>query len=357
MSEPIFFKRGGGLSVGEIAQLTGAEPGQGARLDRRITDVAQINRAGPSDLVFLDRPQFAQHLPETRAGACLTTDQYAGRAPKHVAVLRTREPYRAFIAVTRTLFPAASRPSSLFECKGIATGATVHETARLENGVTVDPGAVIGPRAEIGSGTIINAGAVIGPGVRIGRDCSIGAGVTVTHALIGDRVILHAGCRIGQDGYAFQRGSKGHEKVLQLGRVIIQDDVEIGANSTVDRGGIRDTVIGEGTKIDNLVQIGHNVLIGRHCLLAAQVGVSGSATIGDFAMLAGQVGVSDHIAIGEGAVVLAQSGVGVDIPAGERWGGYPAMPVRDWLRSYGQLRRMGRGDAADKARGPAKEDK
>src|SRR5204863_3319156 len=145
-------------------------------------------------------------------------------------------------------------------------GATVHPTARVENGVSIDPGAVVGAGAEIGAGTVIAANAVIGPGVRIGRNCAIGAGASIVYALIGDRVIIHPGCRIGQDGFGFLMGPKGHAKVPQVGRVIIQDDVEIGANTTIDRGAIRDTVIGEGTKIDNLVQIGHNVVIGRHCV-------------------------------------------------------------------------------------------
>jgi UDP-3-O-[3-hydroxymyristoyl] glucosamine N-acyltransferase len=356
MSEPIFFRRGGGMTIAEIVQLTGAEPSRDAQLDRRIVDVAQIDRAGPSDIVFVDRPQFTQHLARTHAGACLTTPAFASDAPPHVVVLRISEPYRAFVAVARRLFPAAERPSSLFECEGVADLATIHPSARLENGVTIDPGVVIGPRAEIGAGTTIATGAVIGPDVCIGRDCSIGAGVVMTHALIGDRVILHPGCRIGQDGYAFMRGAKGHEKIVQIGRVIIQDDVEIGANSAVDRGGIRDTVIGEGTKIDNLVQIGHNVSIGRHCLLVSQVGMSGSSIVEDHAILAGQVGVSDHIIIGEGAVVLAKSGVSFDIPATERWGGSPAMPVREWLRGYAQLRRMAREKKRPGTHTPAKED-
>ncbi len=357
MSEPIFFNRGGGLSVGDIAHLTGAEPGRDARLDRRITDIAQVDRAGPADIVFVDRPQYVRHLPATRAGACLTTERFADQVPPHVVVLCTGEPYRAFVTVARILFPTAARPSSLFACEGVAGDAAVHPSARLENGVSVDPSAVIGPRAEIGAGTVVAAGAVIGPDVRIGRDCSVGAGASITHALIGDRVILHPGCRIGQDGYAFMRGASGHEKIVQLGRVIIQDDVEIGANSTIDRGGIRDTVVGEGTKIDNLVQIGHNVLVGRHCLLVSQVGISGSSVVGDYAILGGQVGISDHVTIGEGAELAAKSGVALDIPAGQRWGGSPAMPVRDWMRSYAMLRRMARGKtAATPPHGAAKEE-
>lgn len=341
MTEPIFFKRDGGLTVADIAALTGAEPRQGAELGRRITDLAPLDRAGPADLVFFDKPKFANDVAATRAGACLTTERLESHVPTGVAVLRTGEPYRAFVTAARSLFSTALRPSSLFEAKGIASGAFVHPSARLENGVTLDPGVVIGPRAEIGTGTLIAAGAAIGPDVRIGRDCAIGAGATVTHAFIGDRVIIHAGARIGQDGYGYLPGAR-HEKIPQLGRVIIQDDVEIGANTTIDRGGLRDTVIGEGTKIDNLVQIGHNVQIGRHCILVGQVGVSGSSTIGDYAVLGGQVGVADHAEIGEGVEIAARSGIMGRIPAGGRWGGTPAMPFKDWLRSVAVIREFGR---------------
>ena len=195
--------------------------------------------------------------------------------------------------------------------------------------MTVDPLAVIGPRAEIGAGTLIGAGAVIGPDVRIGRNCAIGAGATMLHALIGDRVIIHPGARIGQDGFGYlPQPARAIRKIPQTRRVIIQDDVEIGANTTIDRGATRDTVIGEGTKIDNLVQIGHNCSIGRHCLIVSQVGISGSATVGDFVMLGGQVGVADHITIGAGAMLGARAGVMSDVPAGARWGGFPAEPAR-----------------------------
>jgi UDP-3-O-[3-hydroxymyristoyl] glucosamine N-acyltransferase len=180
----------------------------------------------------------------------------------------------------------------------------------------------------------------------VGRDSVIGAGATIAHALIGDRVIVHSGVRIGQDGYGYVLGPKGHEKIPQTRRVIIQDDVEIGANTTIDRGATRDTTIGEGSKIDNLVQIGHNVLIGRHCILAGQVGISGSVTIGDYAVLGGKVGVADHVTIGEGANLAGGSGVISDVPAGERWGGYPAEPGRDWMRGVWQLRRLIRRNAA-----------
>lgn len=340
MTEPTFFQRNAGLTVAEIAALTGAAPRDGAVLDHRITDVASLDRAGPDDLVFFDKPKFIEDLTDTQAAVCLTNEKLAGRVPPNITVLSCAEPYRAFIAVMRALYPGAMRPSSLFEAAGVAAGAHVHPSARMEAGVTVDPGAVIGPGAEIGAGTIIAAGALIGPGVRIGRDCTIGAGAAIAHALVGDRVIIHSGARIGTDGYGYIAGPKGLEKIPQVGRVIIQDDVEIGTNSTVDRGGIRDTVIGEGSKIDNLVQIGHNVIIGRHCILAGQSGVSGSSIIGDHAIVGGKVGIADHITVGEGAVIAGGSGVATDVPAGERWGGLPASPARDWMRGFVLLRRM-----------------
>jgi UDP-3-O-[3-hydroxymyristoyl] glucosamine N-acyltransferase len=218
----------------------------------------------------------------------------------------------------------------------------VHPAARLEANVTVDPLAVIGADAEIGAGTVIAVGAVIGPGVRIGRDCAIGAGTTIQHALIGDRVIIHPGVRIGQDGFGYLPGPKGHQKIPQTRRVIIQDDVEIGANSAIDRGATRDTVIGEGTKIDNLVQIAHNTSIGRHCLLAAQTGISGSVEVGDYVMMGGQVGIADHLTIGDGAMLAARSGVTSNVPAGGRYNGWPAQPSREWLRGVSWLRRMAR---------------
>jgi UDP-3-O-[3-hydroxymyristoyl] glucosamine N-acyltransferase len=346
MTEPFFFDRGRGLTVREIAGLTGATPAAGADLDRRITGIAALDRAAPDDLAFLDKPKYVAQLAASSAGVCLTTERFAKRAPGHVSVLCVAQPYRAFVEVTRALFPDAVRPSSLFEARGTVPGAFVHRTARLESGVIVDPGAVIGPRAEIGTGTVINAGAVIGPKVRIGRQCAIGANASITNSLIGDRVVVHPGCAIGQDGFGYLMGANGHHKVLQIGRVILQDDVEIGAGTTIDRGANRDTVIGEGTKIDNLVQIGHNVSIGRHCIIVSQCGISGSVVIEDHVILAGQVGLPDNVTIGEGAMIGAKSGVISDVPPGQKWFGYPAMRGREYLRSLTTLRRWVSEDAA-----------
>ncbi len=358
MTEPLFFKPIRSLTLGEIAQITGAEPREAATLDRSIDNIAALDRAGPHDLIFFDNASYLDQLGATRAGACLTSARFEKHVPSHTAVLRSREPYRAFVAVIHELFTEALRPSSLFDAKGVVPGSFVHASARLESGVTVDPGAVIGPKAEIGAGTIIGPNAVIGPQVRIGRDCAVGAAVSILHSLIGDRVVIHPGCRIGQDGFGYIMEGGRHLKVPQVGRVIIQDDVEIGAGTAIDRGAIRDTVIGEGTKIDNLVQIGHNVEIGRHCVLVAYTGISGSATLGDFVVLGARVGVNNHVRIGEGAQIAATSNVNGDVPPNARWGGTPAKPVKQWFRELMTLERLaarddGSGDRNGKSAGDA----
>jgi UDP-3-O-[3-hydroxymyristoyl] glucosamine N-acyltransferase len=349
MTQRDFFKQQSKLTIGEIAALTGAEPRNGAPLDRIINNVAPLDLAGPSELSFIENAKYLESLGSTHAGACLMSEKFESKAPRGVAILRTKEPYRAFVLVQRKLFPDSMRPTSLFGSEGIAPGAFVHPTARLESGMTVDPGAVIGPNAKIGSGTVIGPTAVIGPGVQVGRDCSIGAGCTITHALVGDHVIIHPGCRIGQDGFGYLPGQAGHDKIPQIGRVIIQDHVEIGANTTIDRGAIRDTFIGEGTKIDNLCQIAHNCVIGRHCIVVGQCGLAGSVTLEDFVVLGARVGVVEHVTIGKGAMLAARSSVITNVPPGARWGGlFKAKSVKEAAREVVMFERAARGAVADK---------
>lgn len=339
-----FFPPPHGLTLAALAEATGSRLAGVLSPETHVTGVAPLEAAGPGSLTFLENAAYAKHASGTAATACFISERQAGLLPASCAGLISSEPYRAFAKAAAMLFPTAVRPQSVFGINGVAPGAFVHPEARLEPGVTVDPGAVIGPGAEIGRGTVICATAVIGPGVRIGRDCAVGAGASLTHTLLGNRVIIHPGARIGQDGFGFAMGARGHLKVPQVGRVIIQDDVEIGANTTIDRGANRDTVIGEGTKIDNLVQIGHNVQVGRHCVIVGQVGISGSAVLEDYVVLGGQSGVAGHLRIGMGAQIGAKSGVMNDLAAGGKYLGAPAKPARQTFREIAALARLAQKD-------------
>jgi UDP-3-O-[3-hydroxymyristoyl] glucosamine N-acyltransferase len=348
MPDPTFFRTPRPASLAEIAQWTGARLVDASRALLTVSGVAPLDTAGPGDLAFLDNQKYASQLQSTRALACLVHPRFVASVPTEVAAIETAEPYRAYAIVLAKLYPAAYRLIGAYGDKDqVSPDARVHASAVLEPGAVVEPGAVIGAGVEIGQGTIIGANAVIGHDVRIGRNCYIGANATILHGLIGNRVIVHPGARIGQDGFGFAMGPKGHLKVPQIGRVVIQDDVEIGANSTIDRGASRDTIIGEGTKIDNLVQIGHNVMIGRHCVIVSQVGISGSTTLGDFVVIAGQAGLVGHLKIGTGAQIGAQSGVDGDIPMGARYVGSPAKPFLEFAREISTLKRLARRKTAD----------
>jgi UDP-3-O-[3-hydroxymyristoyl] glucosamine N-acyltransferase len=348
MAQPTFFEQPPSSTLADIAALTGSHLVDASRSGQQVRGLASLDEAGPMHLTFFDNLKYADQLASTKAGACLVHERFEARVPADVAVLRAVQPFRAFVKLARELHDDALRPQSWFGVSGIAPSAIIDPTAHLEDGVIVDPLAVIGPNVEIGAGTVIGAGAVIGVDVRIGRDCNVGARSSIQFALIGNNVLIHPGCSIGQDGYGFVFfGPDGHLKVPQTGRVLIQNDVEIGAGTTIDRGSLRDTVIGEGTKIDNQVQIGHNVTIGRHCLLAAQIGLAGSLTIGDNVALGAKVGINNHLRIGDGAQVTAMSAVKDDIPANGRWGGFFAKPTKQWFREIIALERLVRDGTAD----------
>jgi UDP-3-O-[3-hydroxymyristoyl] glucosamine N-acyltransferase len=302
----------------------GLQADDGPSGDRPIADIATLDGAGPEHLAFHigKTPGFAQ----SRAGFCLVDASARVRDhPSGMTLLRCASAQQAFAAAAHLFYPDYAKTVW-------ATGTPIDPTARVAAGVELALGVVIGPGAEIGERTRIGPNAVIGRGVAIGRDCEIGANVTLGCALIGDRVHILPGAQIGQSGFGFVPGQSGHDRIPQLGRVVVQDDVEIGACTTVDRGALGDTVIGEGTKIDNLVQIGHNTRIGRHSIIVSQVGISGSCEIGDFVVLGGQVGVADHVRIGD-ARIAAKSGVPPGVFAGGTdYGGYPVRLMKDWRR-------------------------
>lgn len=286
-----------------------------------IRAVAPLATADAHAVAFLSDRKFAQALSTTRAGCVIVSAAAAELAPAGAAVIVSPEPQAAWARASALLH----RPVMLDRA------ATLAEAAE-DDSVVIEPGVVIGKGVRIGRGSRIGANTVIGPGVQIGRDCHIGPGATVGFALIGDRVRILAGARIGEPGFGAAGSSQGPVDIPQLGRVILQDGVSVGANSCIDRGAYDDTVIGENAKIDNLVMIGHNCVIGRNALIAAQTGISGSVTVGDNVMFGGQAGVGDHITIGKGARVAAGGGVLSDVPPGETWSGYPARPLRQFLR-------------------------
>jgi len=336
MADPRFFTVAGPFSVADIARRTGATLGGAGKADLILRDVAPLETAGPEALTWLDNRKYIDQFRTTRAGAVFVQPALAKGAPPAATLLLTEQPYRAYAVAAQAFYPEAP------PAPGIAPSASVDPTARLGEGTAVEAHAVIGPRVEIGKRCLIGANSVIGAGSVLGDDVRIGANVSVSHAMIGARVRLYPGARIGQDGFGFALDPKGYIKVPQLGRVIIGDDVEIGANTTVDRGAVRDTVIGAGTMIDNLVQIGHNVQIGRGCVLVAQVGISGSTRLGDYVMIGGQGGLIGHLTIGSGARIGAQAGIMRDVAPGETVMGSPAQPIKEFFRQMATLQRLAR---------------
>ena len=343
MADPRFYSNQGPFSLAVLCEAAGIALPKGADGGTAVADVAGLDGAGPEHLSFFaGGRELAGAFASTHAGFCLVP-QKSGRqseskaTPKSTLLLPCAAVSQAFAAIAARFYPDALRANHQ-QNQGVAA------TARLGQGVLLGAGVTVGAGAEVGDNSSVGANAVIGPGVTIGRDCDIGSNVTITYAHIGDRVTILPEAQIGQPGFGFVTSAAGHVRIPQLGRVVIQDGVEIGAGTTIDRGALGDTVIGEGSKIDNLVQVGHNVSIGRHCILVSQVGIAGSSVIEDFAVLGGQVGIADHVHIGQGARLAARAACvsGQIVAPGQDYGGVPAKPIREWLREIHAVSQLAR---------------
>lgn len=341
MVHPGFFHRAGPFPLWFIAEKVGATLSDQKHGSSMIEDVRPLRDAGDVHLAFFENRKYLAQLAATKARACILSEGHAGRVPGGTAMLATATPYETF-ARALTLFYPDSLRSKVASTAAERDGRLVHPSAQIGEGAIIEPGAVIGREAVIGPRTIVAAGATIGYRVVLGADCFVGAGACVTHAIVGREVIIHSGARIGQDGFGFAMSGKGHSKVPQIGCVVIGDNVEIGANSTIDRGSLGNTMIGDGTKIDNLVQIAHNVVIGRHCIIVAQSGIAGSAELGDFVVMGAQSGVLGHLKVGSGAQIAGMAHVKSDVKPNAKMGGTPAKEFHEWAREVAALKRLGR---------------
>jgi UDP-3-O-[3-hydroxymyristoyl] glucosamine N-acyltransferase len=334
MADPRFYQRSGPFTLGDLAERTGAALAVPEDADFAVEDVAGLDEATASSLGLFMDDRFGAALAETKAGAVVTTAERVAELPTGMRALVTPQPRLIFALAGHCFYPGSQAPEACLQDSAISPDATLAADCRIA------PGVVIAAGASIGAGTWIGANTVIGPGVAIGRDCRIGANVTISHALIGNRVHIFGSAAIGKPGFGFIAGPRGPVRVPQLGRVIIEDDVEIGAQNSIDRGAIGDTVIGLGSKLDNGIQIAHNVRLGRFCILTGHVGIAGSATLGDGVVVGGGVVISDHISIGSGAQIAIGSTVVRDVPPQSVVGGYPAVRVRNWHRQTAALAKL-----------------
>ena len=329
--DPRFFQRAGPHTLAAVADAAEAEAPPRRLM---LAAVAPLQTAGPDDVSFLSNRKYARALEQTGAGAVIVHPDLAARVPPTAVPLVTDEPYAAWARVAALFHPLPPL------CPGVHPSAVVAADAAVDPSAEIGPLAVIGAGAEIGPHCCIGPLAVLGRGVVLGPDCRIGAHASISHALLGARVYIYPGARIGQEGFGFAATSEGFRTVPQLGRVILEDDVEVGANTTIDRGSLQDTVIGAGSRLDNLVQIGHNVHLGRGCVVVAQVGISGSTVLEDHVMVGGQAGLTGHLRVGRRARIGAQAGVMADVPAGADVLGSPAQPVRAMFREIAFVRRL-----------------
>lgn len=336
MADARFYKKNGPFTLSDLALNGQCEIGRGDP-SLLITDVASLNGAESSHISLCRSAKFTEALEKTQASACIVPAELVEKAPPHLALLIAKYPHRSFALIATSFYPEEKASGE------IAPTAVIHPTAKLGKNVEIGPMAVIGAHVELGDGVKIGPLTIIGEGVVIGDHSIIESHVSLSHALLGKHVHIKPGARIGQSGFGFFMDSGdmgGHVPVPQLGRVIIHDFVEIGANTTVDRGSGDDTLIGLGTRIDNLVQVAHNVHFGKGCVMVAQTGVAGSTKFGNYVAAGGQAGFADNLKIGTGARLGAQCGIMRDVLEGEVLAGSPAMPLKSHYRQVAVLKRL-----------------
>ncbi|MEZ5648296.1 MAG: UDP-3-O-(3-hydroxymyristoyl)glucosamine N-acyltransferase [Alphaproteobacteria bacterium] len=334
MPDPRFFRRAGPFSLKELAERSGATVAVDGSGDRQFYDVAPLSQAGEGDVSFLDNRKYLEEFLTSRAGAIVVNPDLASRAPTSACLLLSDQPYMAYAHIAKCFYPNTD------SSPGIAETALIDKSAKVGENCMIGAGVVIGPKAQIGTKVSIGPNVTIDTAVEIGSGTTIGANASLSHCIIGENCQIHPGVRIGTRGFGFATTATGHIDVPQLGRVIIGNHVEIGANSTVDRGAGPDTVIGDGCRIDNLVQIGHNVHLGRHCVIVSQVGIAGSTVLEDFVVVAAQAGIAGHLTIGAGTMIGAQSGVMADLEPKTKVIGSPAVPVKQFFRQVAALAKM-----------------
>jgi UDP-3-O-[3-hydroxymyristoyl] glucosamine N-acyltransferase len=344
MADPRFYDNRGPFTLVELCKAVDVALPAHAEGRSSIHDLASLTGAGPHHLSFFAGGGRAADLAQTAAGFCFVPEKQSkplSYRPGMVAIPCTSVQH-AFAAAARLFYPESSLVAW-------SQQTPVDPSATIGERVMLAPGVVIGPGAEIGDGTRIGPNAVIGRGVTVGRNCEIGSNCTISSSYVGDGVVILPGAQIGQPGFGFASGPAGHVKIPQIGRVIVQDRCEIGSCTTIDRGALGDTVIGEGTKLDNLIQIGHNTHMGRHNIVVAQTGIAGSCEFGDFVVIGPQVGIADHVKIGAGARIAGRSAAqpGVEMPGGQDYGGAPLRPVREWIREMHALTKLAKKSKSD----------